>query len=142
MAMLSYGYTLAAQKIRSGVISLDGSHAFYAYLVGPGYTPDQNNDEFYADLGNNVLSPGMPLENQVETTTAFADSFDYDDIGWDTLTFTARYLVVCDTTVTNSPLVFFVDFGTNKQASGGTFQVIWNADGVLQITVDQWEEAV
>jgi hypothetical protein len=141
MAALSYGYTKAAKKIRNGTIKFDGTHSIRAVLVGPGYTPNQDGHEYYADLGANANSNTITeLTNMVETTTDYADTFDFQDIVLNGITYTARYLVVYDNTAQypNKPLIFFVDFGENKVASGGTFTVSWSTEGVLKLIVDQY----
>lgn len=61
--------------------------------------------------------------------------FDANDVSWSVATITARYAVLYKDTGTpsTSPVVCVWDFSTDKSSSGGTFQLTFAAEGVLNV---------
>lgn len=56
---------------------------------------------------------------------------------WTTASFTCRYAVIYRSTGTaaTSPLLGYVDFGSNETVASGTFTIAWDAtNGVLALT--------
>jgi hypothetical protein len=50
---------------------------------------------------------------------------------------TARYAVVFDdspSTNATKPLLGYVDFGANQSTSNTTFEIVWSASGIFEIT--------
>lgn len=55
---------------------------------------------------------------------------------WPTSTITARYAVVWKSTgaAGTSPLICWVDFGSDQSSSSGTFEIQWNSSGIVEIS--------
>jgi hypothetical protein len=114
-------------------------------LCTSSFTPDQDTQDFYDDLTNEVANGNGYTTGGVSLGTK---SVNYDSStnvmslraatsSWTTATFTARYAVVYKDTGngSTSPFLGYVDFGGDEQVSSGTFSIAWDAtDGVLKIT--------
>ena len=107
------------------------------------YVPAQDTDEFFSAATNEVsgtgyTAGGATLANKTLGYTAGTNviKFDADDTSWATSTITARIAVIYKDTGTpsTSPVMGYVDFGADVISSGGTFQITWNAAGILTIT--------
>lgn len=97
--------------------------------------------DFINDVSANEISgTGYTAGGQTLTSptiTASGDNYVFDaaDPSWATSTITARGAVLYKDTgnVATSPVICLLDFGSDKTSSGGTFQVVFNASGVLQV---------
>lgn len=61
-------------------------------------------------------------------------AFDAADVSWTTATITARYAVIYDdspATAATKPLIGLVDFGADVSSTAATFQIVWDAIGIL-----------
>lgn len=113
-------------------------------LVTSTYTPDQDTHDYWSDVSANEASGtgytagGQALTTKTVTYDAATNvtKFDADDVSWANSTITARYAVVyVDTgTATSSPLVAYVDFGSDQSSSSGTFSVVWDSAGIFTTT--------
>lgn len=113
-------------------------------LCASSYTPDQDADDFFDDVSNEISGPGYTAGGAALGTK----SVNYDSAtntvslraattSWTSASFTARYAVIYKSTGTagTSPLLGYVDFGGDETVSSGTFSIAWDAtDGVLKIT--------
>jgi len=112
-------------------------------LLTSSYTPDQDAHDFIDDASPNEVSGtgytagGMTLAGQTvsQDNTDNEGVFDANDVQWTTATITARYAILYRDSGTpgTSPIIALWDFGTDKSSSGGTFQITWNAEGVLNV---------
>jgi hypothetical protein len=61
---------------------------------------------------------------------------DANDTSWANSTITARYAVIYKWTGNGmtSPVICWVDFGSNQSSSSGTFEIQWNASGIVEIS--------
>lgn len=66
-------------------------------------------------------------------TQAATTKFDADDISWTSATFTAYHAVIYDDTHATNDLVANIDFGGAKTVTSGTFQIQWNASGIITL---------
>jgi hypothetical protein len=107
------------------------------------YTPNQDTDDFFNDATNEVSGTGYTAGGVTlgSKTTAYDSAtnetrLDAADVSWTSASFTARYAVVYkDTgTASTSPVLGYVDFGGDETVSSGTFNITWDATGVLKIT--------
>lgn len=114
-------------------------------LCTSSFTPDQDSQDFYDDItnevanGNGYTTGGASLGTKSVNYNAPTNvmSLRAATTSWTASTFTARYAVVYKDTGngSTSPLLGYVDFGGNEQVSSGTFSIAWDAtDGVLKIT--------
>jgi hypothetical protein len=55
---------------------------------------------------------------------------------WGSSTLTARYAVIykVGSSPAASPLICWVDFGADQSSSSGTFEIQWNASGIIEVS--------
>lgn len=109
------------------------------------YTPDQNADQFKSSITNEVSGTGYTAGGQALSSRTLAYSntghtttFDAADVNWTSSTIAnARYAVLYKDTGTSStsPLIAYIDFGSNQSSNNGDFIIQWNASGIIQLTV-------
>ena len=109
-------------------------------LLTSSYTPNIDTHEFFDDLTNEVSGTGYTAGGKTITSPSVTQDntndigkFDADDVTWASSTITARYAVIYKDTGTpaTSPLLAYVDFGSDKSSSAGDFVIQWNALGIL-----------
>lgn len=116
-------------------------------LVTSSYTPDQDTHDYWDDVsanevanGNGYTTGGVTLASKTVTYTSGTNvtKFDAADVSWTSSTITARYAVIYLSTGTasTSPLIGYVDFGSNQSSSNGTFAITWDAAGIFTTTAD------
>ena len=115
-------------------------------LVTSSYTPDQDAHDYWDDVSANEASGtgytagGATLASKTVGYTAGTNvtKFDAADVSWAASTVTARYAVIyVDTgSAATSPLIGYVDFGSNQSSSAGTFSIVWDAAGIFTTTAD------
>lgn len=125
--------------IMNGGIDLD-TDTIKVALVTSSYTPDQDAHDFFDDVTNEVSGTGYSaggasLANKAVTAdnTDNEGVFDADDVVWSTSTITARGAVLYKSTGTasTSALIAYIDFGSDKVSTAGSFTIAWNAEGIL-----------
>jgi hypothetical protein len=114
-------------------------------LVSSSYTPDQDAHDYFNDVSTyEVSGTGYTAGgNTLGSKTATYDSatnvivLDAADTTWSSSTITARYAVVYDSTGTasTSPLIGYVDFGSDQSSTNGNFTITWDSTGIVRITV-------
>jgi len=112
-------------------------------LLSSSHTPDQDAHDFIDDCssneitGTNYTAGGATLTGASvsQDNTDNEGVFDANDVSWTTATITSRYAVLYRDTGTpaTSPVIAIWDFTSDKSSSGGTFQITWNAEGVLNV---------
>lgn len=129
------------KKIMDGSIDLD-TDTIKVALVTSSYTPDQDSHDFFDDVTNEVsgtgyTAGGAALANKSVTAdnTDNEGVFDADDVTWSSSTITARGAVIYKSTGTasTSPLIAYIDFGSDKSSSAGNFTISWNSEGILNL---------
>jgi hypothetical protein len=108
------------------------------------YTPDQDAHQYKSSVTNEVTgtgytATGATLANCTVTYTGATNvlMLDADDTTWTTSTITARTAVVYDSTPATDatrPLICYQQSDVDIVSTGGTFQITWNASGIVQIT--------
>lgn len=114
-------------------------------LLSSSYTPDQDAHDYFNDVSaNEVSGTGYTAGgNTLASKTATYDSannvviLDAADTTWASSTITARYAVIYDSTGTSStsPLIGYVDFGSDQSSTSGNFTITWDSTGIVRITV-------
>jgi len=137
-------YTKFPAKALNGEIDFD-TDTIKVALVTSSYTPDQDAHDYWDDVsaneasGTGYTSGGATLGSKTVTqdNATNKQTFDAADVSWTSSTVTARYAVIYKSTGTasTSPLIAYVDFGSNQSSSAGTFQITWNASGIFYTTV-------
>lgn len=122
------------KNVISGVIDLDTDTLKLA-LVTSSYNPDQDTHEFFSSVTNEVVGTGYTAGGKVLTSKAVAQdntnnisTFDADDVVWASSTVAARGAVLYKDTGSpaTSPLICYVDFGSDKSSAGDNFTVKWS----------------
>jgi hypothetical protein len=114
-------------------------------LLSSSYTPDQDAHDYLNDVSSfEVTGTGYTAGgNTLGSKTATYDSannvviLDAADTTWSSSTITARYAVVYGSTGTSStsPLIGYVDFGSDQSSTNGNFTITWDSTGIVRITV-------
>jgi hypothetical protein len=114
-------------------------------LVSSSYTPDQDAHDYFNDVstyevsGTGYTAGGNTLASKTATydTATNVVILDAADTTWASSTITARYAVVYGSTGTEStsPLIGYVDFGSDQSSTSGNFTITWDSTGIVRITV-------
>lgn len=114
-------------------------------LLSSSYTPDQDAHDYFNDVssyevsGTGYTSGGNTLGSKTATYDSATNVIVLDaaDTTWSSSTITARYAVIYDSTGTasTSPLIGYVDFGSDQSSTNGNFTITWDATGIVRITV-------
>lgn len=115
-------------------------------LVSSSYTPNQDSHDYWDDVssyevtGTGYTAGGATLGSKTVGYTSGTNvtKFDAADVSWTSSTITARYAVVYLSTGSSStsPLIAYVDFGSDQSSSSGTFSISWSASGIFTTTAD------
>jgi len=112
-----------------------------------GYTMNQDADDFFNDVsGTEVPSTGGYTANGVtigSKTTNYTPATDLiwldgADASWTSSTISATDAIVWNNTAgasSTDPLLGAVDFGATVSTSAGTFQITWDANGIINFDV-------
>ena len=114
-------------------------------LVSSSYTPDQDAHDYFNDVstyevtGTGYTAGGATLASKTATYDSATNVviLDAADTTWASSTITARYAVIYDSTGTSStsPLIGYVDFGSDQSSTSGNFTITWDSTGIVRITV-------
>lgn len=125
-----------------GTIDLD-TDTIHVALVTSSYTPDQDTHDFFDDVTNEVVGTGYTAGGSALASKAVsADNtdnegvFDANDVAWTTSTITARGAVLYKKrggASSADELIAYIDFGSDKVSTAGTFTIAWNAEGILNL---------
>lgn len=125
-----------------GSIDLD-TDTIKVALVTSSYTPDQDAHDFFNDVTNEVSATGYTaggatLANKAVTqdNTDNEGVFDADDVTWSSSSIVARGAVIYKDTgsAATSPLIAYIDFGSDQTSSSGDFTISWNSEGIINLT--------
>jgi hypothetical protein len=134
-------YNNFKKELLGGNIDLD-SDSIKVALVSSSYTPDADQHDFFNDVTNEVSGTGYSAGGEAlvnPSLTIDTDNdrvkFDADDVAWESSTITARGAVVYKSTgdASTSPLMLYLDFGTNRVSSNSTFTLQWDSAGILRL---------
>jgi hypothetical protein len=137
-------YNAYKKYAMNGAVDLD-TDTIKVALVTSAYTPSQDNDDFFNDVTNELptaggyTAGGASLANKAVTqdNTDNEGVFDADDLAWTSATFTARGAVIYKNrggASSADELIAYIDFGSDKTVSSGTFTIQWAAEGILNLT--------
>ena len=140
MASGMYGITFLNALKNDLALDLDDTTAdrFKVMLVTSSYTPDFGTHDFKADVTNEVVGTGYSAGGESLTSVTLTQSggtitFDADDVTWTSSTITARGAVIYDDSLTDDPLIAYIDFGADKSSSAGDFVLSFNASGIFTL---------
>lgn len=135
-------YNNFKKNIMNGAIDLD-TDTIKVALVTSAYTINIDTHEFFSSITNEVSGTGYTAGGKTLTTPAVTEDttndrgvFDADDVSWTTATITARAAIIYKSTGSSatSPLIGYVDFGSDQVSTAGTFTISWNASGIVLLT--------
>lgn len=113
-------------------------------LCTSSYTPNQDTHDYFNDVTNEVTGTGYTAGGNTlaSKTITYDDAnnviiLDAADTTWASSTITARYAVVYASTGTasTSPLIGYVDFGSDQSSTNGNFTITWDSTGIVRVTV-------
>ena len=143
MAVSIFWYGLAQAALANKEIDWT-SDAIKVALCTSTYTPAQDTHDYFNDITNEITgvgytAGGATLANCTSGYTAGTNvqKLDADDAAWVTATITARYAIIYDAqtgVAATSPLIAYVDFGTDVVSTGAPFTITWAAAGILTMT--------
>jgi hypothetical protein len=140
MASGLYGITFLNALKNDLALDLDDTTAdrFKVMLVTSSYTPNFGTHDFKSDVTNEVSGTGYDaggksLSSVTLTQSGGTITFDAADLTWASSTITARGAVVYDDSLTNDPLICYIDFGADKSSSAGDFVLTFNASGIFTL---------
>lgn len=138
-----YGVPVKNQYDGTAVVDYDTDTIKVALLTG--HTPAQDTHDFFSDVSANQITGtgytagGATLGTKTITYDTATDQVRMDaaDTTWTTSTLSATHAVVYKDTGTGStsPLIALVDFGATVTTTAGTFQITWDATGLVVIDV-------
>jgi len=140
--MASLLYNSFKRDIMNGSLDLD-TDTIKIMLVTSAYTPNQDTHTKRSDVTNEVSGTGYSaggatLANKAVTADNTDDEgvFDADDVSWSSSTITARGAVLYKSrggASSADELLAYIDFGSDKSSSAGTFTISWDAEGIINL---------
>ncbi len=148
------GYSAGGATLGSKTLTLTAANSWAvswasgtAYAVGDIVIPGTPNGHLYRCIvagTSDSSGPSFPTVSGatvVDNTVTWAEmgtntvAFDCADISWATSTITARYGILYKSTGTasTSPVIGYIDFGTNVSSTAATFQITIHTAGVFQL---------
>lgn len=140
MASGLYGITFLNALKNDLALDLDDTTAgrFKAMLVTSTYTPDFGAHDLKADVTNEVSGTGYSAGGEALTSVTCTQAagtitWDADDVTWTSSTITARGAVIYDDSLTDDPLICYIDFGSDQSSTSGDFTLSFNASGIFTL---------
>ena len=143
MAISAKIYGLFLKSLANKEINLN-TDSIKVMLCTSAYVPNQDTHQYKSSITNEITGTGytaggVALGSVVTTYTAASNTLMLDaaDAIWATATFTARYAVIYDATPATDatrPLISYVDFGADVQATAAEFKLSWDALGIVSIS--------
>jgi hypothetical protein len=144
MAVSAYMFGQAIAKALNKEVSWTSDNIKVA-LVKDTYTPSQDTNQYWGDVvaheatGTGYTAGGATLASKTLTYDGATNKTKLAaaNAQWPASTVTARYAVVYDdspATNATKPLLGYVDFGANQSTSNTTFEIVWSASGIFEIT--------
>lgn len=140
--MASLLYNSFKRDIMNGSLDLD-TDTIKIMLVTASYVPNEDTHTKRSDITNEVSGTGYSaggatLANKSVTAdnTDNEGVFDADDVSWTSSTITARGAVLYKSrggASSADELIAYIDFGSDKSSSAGTFTISWDAEGIINL---------
>jgi hypothetical protein len=141
MAVVTTIYNNAKDLLLKGDLDLVND-TFKMALVTSSYTPDFDAHDMFNDITNEITGDGYTaggktITNPTVTKDAVNDKsiWDFDDVVWSAATITARAGIVykVGAGADSSPLVAYINFGTDVSSTAGDYTITIDTDGFLTI---------
>lgn len=142
MAITAKVYGLAIKAIANKEIDWD-SDTVKAVLCSSSYTPNQDTHQYASSLSGELSGGGyarVTLAGKASSYDAASNTLmlDCNDYSFLSLTGTFRYVVYVDTQTgsdATSPLIAYLDFGSDQPAAAQDVAITVNAGGVVSFVV-------
>lgn len=130
-------YNSGKKKLWDGSIDLDSDTIKVAFATSS-YTPDVDAHDFFDDITNEVTGTGytaggytLANKSVTQDNTNNRAVFDADDLTSANTTVTFRYTIFYKSTGTagTSPLICYIDWGTDRVYTAETLVLQWATDG-------------
>lgn len=148
MANLVYNYF--KQAVMAGSFNLAATSGtfpmrVFCMLVGSGYAPNDDTHVYRSSVTNEITGTytagGFALSSPLFSTSTTSNQgiLDASDVMLATVTFgtAVRAAVLYGSSglgAASDPLICYLDFGSDLSVTAGTFQITWNASGILALT--------
>ncbi|WP_182357793.1 hypothetical protein [Tomitella gaofuii] len=145
MAVTAKLYGKVFESLGKGAVDLTtGTTNLKVMLLTSSYTPNQDTHQYLSDVNSNetsgtgYTSGGQALQSVAVTYNAGNNAFILDaaNTSWANSTISAAYAVVYDdsaATASAKTLVGYVDLDGTKSSTAATFQLEWDASGIVKI---------
>jgi len=134
--MASVIYNRLFYDIAAKLVNLD-TDTIYCALLGAGYTPNKDHNVWADVSGQEIAAGGGYIAGGALMNTSLTEDdvndrvvFTAVDVEWNPSTITASYAVVYDTT--HDTLICCIDFAGAKSSAGGSFKIVWSANGIVR----------
>lgn len=111
-------------------------------LVTSSYIPNIDTHSKFSDITSEVVGAGYTSSGSIlaaVTVTIDNDNdrtiLDASDVSWTSSSVTANGAVIykVGSTPETSPLIAYIDFGSDKSSSNGDFIIQWNMNGIIAL---------
>ena len=144
MAFTLTGYHNFLLQQMNGAAPIDfDTDTLKVALASSSYTPSASTHNFFDDVtnevtGTNYTSGGATLASPTVALNSGTVTFDAADVTWTqsgTGFSNARYAIIYKSTGTSStsPLIAYVDFGTDVGNTVADLVLVWSASGILSV---------
>lgn len=139
--MANIKYNKGKKNFLQGNIDVENDTIKVA-LVTSSYTPNEDTHEYFSDVTNEVTGTGYTTGGITvagialnEDTTNHEVEITCTDPEWTSSTITARGAVFYKSTGTTStsPLICYLDFGSDQSVSSGTFTIDLGSEGFYKL---------
>jgi hypothetical protein len=110
-------------------------------LTSSGYTYSQTGDQFFSSVTNEISGSGYSaggatLTSPTAVITSGVVTLSGASTVWASSSITARVAVIYKSTGTSStsPLIGFVDFGSDVTSTAASFTIVWDSAGIVTVT--------
>jgi hypothetical protein len=144
-AVTGFMYGVPVKNQYDGTAVVDWDTDTIKVMLLTGHTENQDTHDFVNDVvanevsGTGYTADGATLGSKAITYDTASDQVRMDaaDTTWTTSTISATEAVVYKDTGTDatSPLIGYIDFGATVSTTAGTFQITWDATGIIIIDV-------
>lgn len=144
MAVSAKVYSLFLKSLANKEVTL-ATDTLKVMLCTSTYTPDQDAHQYKSSVTNEVTGTGYTATGVALTSVTWTYNTSTNvytltaaNASWATSTITARYAVIYDSTPATDatrPLIAYVDFGADFTSTAATFQITWDANGIVTFTV-------
>lgn len=143
MAVTAVVYGLACESLGEALFDFTADE-IKVMLTTSSYVPNPDTHKYKSSITNEITGTGytaggQALANLAWTYNSTANRMELtaDPSVWDPATFTCRYAVIYKNNggvAATSPLLSYLDFGTDQAPVAVPFTINWDSTGVARLT--------